>query len=352
MGRHNPKNERIKRRYIQYLTNARGFTDASVDKALAAIARFEDATRWKGFDKFHIEQAIAFRAKLGEERNPATGRPLATGTKTAILKALRAFFRWLSTEPGYGRRIRTTDAEYFNPTNREDRIARSAEQRPSPSIEQVRYVLDRMPAETAVQRRDRAILAFLLLTGIRDGAAIDLKLRHVDLAECLIRQDAREIRTKFSKTMPTWFFPVGDGIAPIFADYVRFLREELLFSPDDPLLPATDVNLGDDGGFVATGLSRRHWSSASRMRQIVGDAFEAHGMPRYGPHSFRKTLARLGQQLCQSPEQLKVWSQNLGHEDVMTTLRSYGQVPAERQREVLANLRDKNAVRVPERRLV
>ena len=339
MSRHNPKNERIKRRYTQYLTNARGFTEASVDKALAAIARFEGSTRWRGFDKFHIEQATAFRGKLCDELNPATGKPLAKGTVTATLKALRAFFRWLSTEPGYRRRISPTDAEYFNPTNREDRIARSAEQRPSPALEQVCYVLARMPAERAVQRRDRAILAFLLLTGIRDGAAIGLKLRHVDLADCLIRQDAREIRTKFSKTMQTWFFPVGDDLTAIFADYVRFLREELFFSPDDPLFPATEVDIGAEGGFTATGLSRRHWSSASRMREIVGDAFEAHGMPRYGPHSFRKTLARLGQQLCQTPEQLKAWSQNLGHEDVMTTLRSYGQVPSERQRELLANMR-------------
>lgn len=338
MPSYNPKNERIKRSYVQYLDAARGFSETSIDKALAAIARFEESTRWKGFEKFHIEQAAAFRRRLADQINAATGRPLAKGTISATLKAVRQFFRWLSLQDGYRRQIRTTDADYFSPSNRDDMIARSAEQRPSPSPEQVTHVLARMPAETPLQRRDRAILAFLILTGIRDGAAVGLKLRHVDLAERTIRQDARDIRTKFSKTMTTAFFPVGEDVEAIFVGWVRFLREDQLRSPDDPLFPATATGIGEHGGFVATGLSRAHWAGAGRMRKIVGDAFEAHGMPRYGPHSFRKTLARLGQQLCRTPEEFKAWSQNLGHEDPITTFRSYGQVPDDRQRELIRAL--------------
>ncbi len=45
------------------------------------------------------------------------------------------------------------------------------------------------------------------------------------------------------------------------------------------------------------------------------------------------------QEVCTTPEEMKAWSQNLGHEDVMTTFRSYGQVHGERQRQVLAQLR-------------
>jgi hypothetical protein len=42
--------------------------------------------------------------------------------------------------------------------------------------------------------------------------------------------------------------------------------------------------------------------------------------------------------VCRTPEELKAWSQNLGHEDVMTTLRSYGEVPSPRQAEIIRNL--------------
>ncbi|MEM6933341.1 MAG: tyrosine-type recombinase/integrase [Pseudomonadota bacterium] len=332
----NPKNERIKRRYTEYMRLSGGKSETTIDKALAAIARFERSTRWKGFEKFHIEQAIGFRDELDSEINKATGKPVAKGTVVAILKALRRFFIWLADQTGYRSRIRYSDADYFNPSNRDDRIARSAEQKPSPSFEQIQVVISRMPASTAVERRNRAILAFLILTGIRDGAAVGLKLRHVDLDDRSIRQDAREIRTKFSKTMTTWFFPVGDEISMIFADYVREMRAEGLFSPDDPLFPATRIGVGSTGGFAANGLTRRHWSSAAFLRKVVKEAFEVSGMPPYGPHSFRKTLSRLGERLCRTPEEFKAWSQNLGHDDVMTTFRSYGQVSRDRQREVLS----------------
>jgi hypothetical protein len=45
----------------------------------------------------------------------------------------------------------------------------------------------------------------------------------------------------------------------------------------------------------------------------------------------------MGEQLCRTPEQFKAWSQNLGHEGVLTTLFAYGTVPVGRQREIIAN---------------
>jgi integrase len=117
------------------------------------------------------------------------------------------------------------------------------------------------------------------------------------------------------------------------------LREDQFWSPDDPLFPKTKMGTDPDGGFTAAGLERAHWAGAAAIRKIVKFAFEAHGMPSYGPHSFRKTLARLGQEVCTTPEEMKAWSQNLGHEDVMTTFRSYGHVHSDRQRQVMVGLR-------------
>ncbi|TXL16987.1 recombinase XerC, partial [Methylococcaceae bacterium HT2] len=61
--------------------------------------------------------------------------------------------------------------------------------------------------------------------------------------------------------------------------------------------------------------------------------------PYFNPHSFRKTLVTLGQKICQSPEEFKSWSQNLGHEDVLTTLYSYGEVQQHRQGEIFQQLK-------------
>jgi integrase/recombinase XerD len=46
----------------------------------------------------------------------------------------------------------------------------------------------------------------------------------------------------------------------------------------------------------------------------------------------------LGEKLCRTPEQFKAWSQNLGHDRVLTTFSSYGDVARERQREIIREL--------------
>ena len=75
-----------------------------------------------------------------------------------------------------------------------------------------------MPAETDIERRNRALVAFTLLTGARDSAIASMKLKHVDLITNSVYQDAREVKTKFSKTFNTFFFPVGEEIREIVAD--------------------------------------------------------------------------------------------------------------------------------------
>src|SRR5262249_5379295 len=77
---------------------------------------------------------------------------------------------------------------------------------------------------------------------------------------------------------------------------------------------------------------------AGPIRAIFKDAFAGVGLPYFNPHSFRKTLALLGGQICKSPEEYKAWSQNLGHENVLTTFSSYGDVARHRQAEIICAL--------------
>ncbi len=61
-------------------------------------------------------------------------------------------------------------------------------------------------------------------------------------------------------------------------------------------------------------------------------------LPYFNRHSFRDTLVQLGEQTCQTVEQFKAWSQNLGHDRVMTTLTSYGNVAPHRQAELIRGM--------------
>lgn len=338
MTSHNAANERVKRQYFAYLAEAQGHSEQTIDAVAKAISRFEENTRRKNFKRFHIEQAKAFKRDLANQRGHRSGEPLSKATVYATLTALKRFFIWLAGQPGYKSRISYSDAEYFNLSNKETRIAKAIRPARVPTLEQIRHVLQAMPASADIELRDRALIAFTILTGARDGAIASFKLRHIDLTEGRIDQDAREVRTKFSKSFVTTFFPVGDDIRSVVADWVIYLRTDKLWGLDDPLFPATKVAVGANLRFETAGLDRKHWSNAGPIRFVFKTAFGAAGLPYFNPHSFRKTLALLGGQKCRTPEDYKAWSQNLGHEDVLTTFRSYGDVSGYRQVEIIRSL--------------
>lgn len=341
MRKHHAKNVRITRKYRLWLQDARQRSEHSIDQALAAIAAFEASTGKKDFAAFHIEQARAFKRTLLEKPNADTGKPYAKATIKARLDATKAFFLWLADQPGYRARIRHADCEYFNLSANDARIATARRERPSPDLAQVHRALDMMPAKTLMEKRDRAVLALALLTGARDNALASFAIGHVDLVERKVMQDARTVRTKYRKSFPTWFFPVGGQAEAILADWHATLHNELHFGPDDPLFPQTQIGLDANGQFAPVGLKREFWKNADPIRRVFHEAFARAGLPAYNPHSIRKTLVRLGEELCQTPEEFKAWSQNLGHEDVMTTFRNYGTVTAERQAKLLTAIGDR-----------
>ncbi len=338
MTTHNPNNERIKRTYFSFLKEAKGHSEPTVDASAKALDRFEVYTKNRNFIFFHVEQAIGFKKYLAVQKGQRSGMVLSKATLHSTLTQLKRFFRWLAGQPGFKPRFRYTDAEYFNASEKDARIATAKREQQVPTLEQIKHVINSMPSSTELERRDRALITLTLVTGARDGAIASMKLKHVDLIEKCVSQDAREVRTKFSKTFTTSFFPVGEEMWAIVADWVTYLRENKLWGYDDPLFPATRVVLGANRQFEISGLQRAHWSTASPIRKIFRDAFTSAGLPYFNPHSFRNTLVQLGQKVCKSPEEFKAWSQNLGHEKTLTTFLNYGEAAFQRQQEIIRDL--------------
>ena len=287
MPKHNAKNERVKRRYFTYLKEAKRQNEASVDAAAKALSRFEADTNYRDFATFRFERAIAFKKRLAEQLNRQTGEKLSKATMYSTLAHLKRFFYWLAGQPGYKSRLQYSDAEYFNLSEKEARVATARRTPKVPTLEQVKHVLSKMPSGTAIERRDRALLALALLTGARDGALASLRLKHVDLADGCIHQDAREVKTKYSKTFTTYFFPVGDEVRQIVAEWVTYLRDEKLWANDDPLFPSTDVQLGAQRRFEAAGLKRESWKSGAPIRRISPRLIRWKDSPRKGPRPHR-----------------------------------------------------------------
>lgn len=339
MPQANPKNEQIKRAYFLYLKEAQRYSQDTIDGVAGALYRFEASTNFRDFGRFHREAAVAFKRRLSGDVNERTGRPLSKATINGILKALRAFFLWLAGQPGFRSRLQYSDADYFNLSEKEVAVARATRDVAFPSLDQVHQALAAMPTTSDVELRNRALLALCLLTGARADALATIRLKHIDPLRSLLINDGRDMRTKASKTFPTWFFPVGGNAEAIVRAWTERLRSGLGWTDADPLFPATKVTLDPETQtFLASGLTRQCWSNSTPVRKIFKEAFNSAGLPYFNPHAIRRTLVQLGERVCRTPEEFKAWSQNLGHSAVLTTLTSYGEVASHRQSEIIRNL--------------
>lgn len=330
----NEENERIKRAYLIFLRDAKRRDQTTCLRAAEAILRFEKSTGYKSFKRFHIDQARRFKEVLGEDVSASTGKPLSKATVSGVLRASKAFFQWLAGQQGYKSRISYSDAEYFNQNAKDARAAHAQRETPYPTLAQCRAAFDAMPASTAIQRRNKALFACLMITGARDGALASFRLKHVDLVEGAIFQDARDVKTKGSKTFTTYFLPVDPVYLPHFEAWVRELREVKLMGHDDPLFPPPLMGVGDEG-FEVIGLKRECYAGAGALREVIKSAFTSAHMQPFGPHSFRKTLVRWASGHYTTVEAFKAFSLNIGHDSVVTTVSAYCHVTQERQAELI-----------------
>lgn len=131
----------------------------------------------------------------------------------------------------------------------------------------------------------------------------------------------------------------------IMKDWIDYLQKTKLWGMNDPLFPSTLVTVGESQQFESTGVKRQHWSNATPIRKIFQKAFSDAGLPYFNPHSFRDTLVLLGEKMCKTPEEFKAWSQNLGHEKVLTTFTSYGSVTDNRQSDIIKSLSESQTVK-------
>jgi site-specific recombinase XerD len=335
MSKHTNNNLRIKRKYLVWLRDAKGLSETSVDKAASAISTYQAFLGSKDFRAFHSERARSFKRKLSSQQNQRSGAKLSQASINGVLREVRAFFKWLADQPGYKSKISHSDADYLSPDRKSENARRGSGWKPHPSPDQARHLLQGMPEDNVVQRRNRALIAFLFLTGSRVGAAITLRIGHLDLNHACVNFSGKGVSTKFGKAFTTAFYPIGDYAEQIVRNWIGELKTDHLFSDSDPLFPKTDTGNGPSRFFEVLGISRNPWASPSSAANIFKKAFKDAGLSPFSPHRVRNTLAELAKDHCRTPEDYKAWSQNMGHDDVLTTFQSYGSVATGRQVELM-----------------
>lgn len=319
MTKKNHQNEIVKREYRKFLKHADRKADSTIRMCDKSILRFEAFTKYADFKTFDQKQAIAYKAHLNS-------LDLALATVLSEVTKLKRFLKWLSRQAGYKTRINPDDVEYLNLSERDERAANSAIEKDFPTLAMVRDVVVKMPSETPIEKRNRALVVCCALTGIRGGALISLKIKHFQRRRMMIVQNPREVKTKFGKVINSLILPIDDEFEAIFLEWIEYLEKTELFTPNDPMFPKTAMSSDLAEGFRVDGLSREHWRTTAPLRKIFETAFTNAALPKYTPHLFRNMIVKEMYDRDLSIEAFKAWSMSLGHESAMTTLTSYGKL--------------------------
>lgn len=135
-------------------------------------------------------------------------------------------------------------------------------------------------------------------------------------------QNPRKVATKFNKSIDTFFAKGFKEAKTALTEWITHLDDVALYGPDDTLFPATELSSRSNAGFSADGFTSNPWKNTEHVRKIARAAFKRLGMQTYGPHAFSHMLARRAVKTFTSIAEFFANSQNLGHCDVLTTLRS------------------------------
>ncbi len=338
MVKYNAENERIKRLYFEWEKEANGKSLSTVDNMRNAIYLFEEFTKFKSFKLFNKNDAVSFKKHIAQKLNQRTQEPISKTYLLHTANNLMNLFKWLQAQKGYKKKINLADIAYFSLSEKDMQTAQSVVTKKVPTLNQIEHVIKNMPIATEVQRRDRALVVFLILTGIRISAAASIKLKHIDIEQAYVEQNPNEVKTKFGKKILTYFLPINDYFKDILAEWINYLKNEKLFDYDAPLFPKTILELDENKQFIRETLDVAPWQSTNSIRKIIKKAFQAANLPYYNPHSFRDTLVRHYSKICKTPQDFKAFSQNLGHNSPLTTFTSYGHIDEYNQGEIIKRL--------------
>ena len=334
----NIKNERVKRRFFRWLKGADGCCQGTVDCVERSILVYEDFTKQADLVTFKPDTAIEFKKWL--LKREYKGKLISITTYHAYLRNLRKFFTWLSWQAGYKSKIRPDIIAYLKISEKEERMATQNIPRNYPPLEYVKKLVNSIDGQTEVDLRDKALISFTLVSGMRDKAIATLPIGCFNEDTLAISQNPRVgVQTKFAKYIPSTLMRFDGEFIEHVKTWIKHLKSKG-FGFQDPLFPRSKSEHGEGGiSFEkATEVEPVYWKGTGRIREVFKARAAAAGLPYYPPHTFRHLAVDLALKACKTGEHIKAVSQNFGHEHIATTLSSYANYDMRKLPEVLGSL--------------
>jgi integrase len=321
----NYKNEKIKRNFFEEMMGGEGFSKKSLNSLAGVIAIWEIFSSQDDFSNFNKSRAVTFVEWLKNKESKTRSRRLGLVTQNNYLRYLRKFFKWLSDEPDYKNKISKGDIKYLRLSREEERIATSGTTRPVPTLEDIKRIIEHIEIKNEVDTRDRAMISFALITGMRISALVSLKMKNFDDQTMKICQNPRDgVKTKNTKLIFSTFIPIEwDEPEKYFKEWYAHLKSKG-FGPYDPIFPATFNQLGDNKDQIDLSVGKNFWKSGNSARKVFENRCKDAGVHYFNPHSFRHSIVNIISKVELTRAEEKAVSLCLGHENIGTTFGPHG----------------------------
>jgi site-specific recombinase XerD len=223
-----------------------------------------------------------------------SARGQAPSTVARKLAAVRALFR-VQTQLGH---IDQNPADLVTAPKRPKTLPRVLKR------EEVELLLDRIPATTPLEQRDRALLELAYSSGLRAEELVSLEVGGVDFDAETVRVDGKGGKTRL--------VPVGEHALAAIARYLERSRPALRTERGDGAAAAHEpMFLSKTGRRLSTSDVRRRLRTWTRSSQGRAPALaQAH------PHTLRHSFAT---HLLEGGADLRSIQELLGHATISTT---------------------------------
>ena len=334
MNKYNKDNELKKREYYKRVAMKK--SEKTLDKIRRAIESFEEFTGHKDFRTFNMKSAVSYIEEIKKKN-------LSLNTRRSYLRDLKDFFEWLSDKPSYKSKIRQEDIELLCITHNETNEITRKINLDYPTFEQAQKIVESIEINNEVDKRDKAMISFAILTGIRVNALMTLNVGCIDIDKMMVCQFVRDgVKTKFRKDILSKIFNFDDKLLSYFTDWYYYLKEKKLFGNEDPLFPkGKQIQTENNLSFNYNSVSNEFWQSNSAIREIFVQRAKNANIKPFSPHKYRHLSIKLAFDKCQNAKEIKAISQHFGHEDVSTTIQVYGNYRPDELSEILTGI-DKN----------
>lgn len=257
----------------------RGAAEKTRSAYAADLRQFAVWASWQ-----HVEPPAVTHRLLRRYAAALSERRSAPATVARKLAALRAFYETL----------REHGEIEANPANLLAAPKRAQELPNVLAPEEISRLLDRIPASTPLELRDRALFEIAYSSGLRAEELVSLDLTSVDF-------DAEELRVE-GKGGKTRFVPAGEPALRALAHYLERARAALAHEPGEPAL-----FLSKSGRRLSTSDIRRRLRVWARHASVQGAVH---------PHALRHSFAT---HLLEGGADLRSIQELLGHASVSTT---------------------------------